>query len=177
MKISLSDADTQLLLQALVALKIVPQKILTKEQKIRTLKDINNNHEPYIRLARSGGTINYAFGKASPIGATTLPAGLWIEQDRFVIRRLRLPSQAEIGAEDFDDFSGLLYPKNRSVSWDQKTVSLKTVRVAALPTSEELKQRFQVSYLRSKRRETKNAITTPADLAANQIKDFYSRFR
>ena len=83
-------------------------------------------NEPFVRLARSGGTINYAFGSiATGEAAHTHPRGLWIEQDQFVLRKIRFHSGAELSAERYSNYSrGLDYPRKRTLQWENQTVNI-----------------------------------------------------
>lgn len=152
---------------------ILPQKALTKEPKIRNLKEAVGNKESFIRLSRTAGTVTYGIGKPTPADSSPLP-GIWIEQDRFHIKRLRLPSMAEVAADEYGDYGrGLSYPKSRFVNWGANSVSIRTIKVAAITPTAEQKSKLQPSYLRSK----KSTLVTTSQSDNPAMKEFYARFR
>ena len=152
---------------------ILPQKALAKEPKIRNLKEAVGNKEPFIRLSRTGGSITYGIGKPTPTDSAPLP-GVWVEQDRFHIKRLRLPSLAEVFADDYADYGrGLSFPKARLVNWGANSVSIRTIKVSAITPTAEQKAKLQPSYLRSRKT---NVVTSPQN-DNPAMKEFYARFR
>jgi hypothetical protein len=156
----------------LTALQMIPSRALAKE-KIRSLKDVKYEREPYVRLSRTSGVVNYALGKATPPEAATRDPVVWIEQDQFNIRRLRFPSQAELTADDYNEYGrALYYPKSRTVTWDGKSVTIRTVKVAAIRPTAEQKSRLSASSLRSKK-----AAPAASGGLNPVIKEFYQRFR
>jgi len=163
--------------QSLVNYKITPPKVLAREPVVRSLKDVNFSHDPYIRLARTGGVIAYAIGKPTPPDVTIPFPGLWVDQDRFFIRRMRFPSQVEFTADDYGEYGqGLWYPKSRTVSWGQNSVTLRTVKVTPIVSSDEVRQKLLPSYFRSRRQDFVKSQYPQGETAA-LIRDFYSRFR
>jgi hypothetical protein len=162
------------LAEELVRENILPQKALAKEPRVNSLKDTGFHKEPFIRLARSGGVVTYGIGKPTPADGTTPLPGIWIEQDRFHIKRLRLSSAAEILADEYADYGrGLSFPKSRSVSWGPNSVSIRTMKVSAIVPTAEQKAKLQPSSIRNRKASPANAMTDTHPL----IKDFYSRFR
>jgi hypothetical protein len=96
--------------------------------------------ETNIRLARVGGGISYAFGEPSTVEKTTLPAGLWIEQDQFFLRKVRTPHQAEILVETPSTFArGFVYPRTRSLKWGNNSCTISTNSVVGRSNSGGLK--------------------------------------
>jgi hypothetical protein len=114
----------------LTALKIVPASALQKKPLPRRASDFKNEIPDYVRLSRSAGVVSWAFGlPASPSGAELTP-GLWIEQDQFVIRKVRLPSQAEIIAENYTIYPrGLQFPKVRHMHWGTHSASIRVLSI------------------------------------------------
>lgn len=148
------------------------QKILPSPlgQRKFTGKDGKYESEPYLRLARTDGVINYALGTPTPTDQSNLNPGLWVEQDQFVIRKIRFPSQAEIIAENYAAFTrGLNFPKLRTVQWGSNSVHLRVLSVSTKAAADS----FQTSSLESPR-VIKN-ISNPA--VQSLIEEFYSRFR
>lgn len=110
-------------------LKIVPARALDKKPMPKKSEDIKHDGEDFVRLARSNGVITWAFGAPGPAQGELTP-GLWIEQDQFVIRKIRFPSEAEVSADSFSTYArGLHFPKERTIRWGKNTVSLRTLSV------------------------------------------------
>lgn len=154
------------LAQAMIQLKIVPSSIFAK-RAVRNLKDTDYKPEPFVRLSRTGGVINYGFGPLSPESGDPAP-GLWVEQDQFVITKLRLPTLAEVTANRYTGYSrGLQFPKSRTVTWGKNSVQLQTLSVVG-------KTKDAMKTL-PKGTETRVGLTgQPAEAI---IQEFYSRFR
>lgn len=114
--------------------KILPAGAMQKKALPSKVADIKYHPEPWVRYARSQGVVNYAFGIATPVDKAELYPGLWVEQDQFVIRKIRFPSQAEVTANDYNSFSKNLYfPKNRIVRWDNHLAEIKLLSASARP--------------------------------------------
>jgi len=159
-----------------VAMGVIPPKALSREHKIRTLKDVRYERENFVRLSRAAGVVNYALGRPTPPNSTPLP-GVWIEQDRFHIRRIRFPSATELTADDYNDFSrNLSYPRTRTVTWGQSSVSIRTVKIAAINPTNEIKSKLSPSFLRTRKQTQIQLVATENELSP-LIKEFYQRFR
>ncbi len=161
----------------LVNLSIIPQRVLNKDTKVRSLKDVKYERESFVRLARTAGVINYALGKATPAESTALLPGVWIEQDRFNIRRIRFPSQVELTADDYNEYGrNLYYPKTRTVSWGQKSVSIRTIKVSAVNPSNDQKAKLSPSFLRTHKQGQIQSVQPEGDLSP-LVREFYQKFR
>lgn len=160
-----------------VSLGVVPARILAKDPRIRTLKDIKAEREPYIRLSRSSGVVTYALGRPTPADSATPLPGVWIEQDRFNIRRVRFSSQAELIADDYNEYGrGLLYPRTRTINWGSQSVSIRTIKVSAINLTNDLKSKLSPSFIRT-RKQTQIQSTTADGEMGPLVKEFYQRFR
>lgn len=147
--------------------KIAPANALAKKPLPRRLEDIKHAPEDFLRLARVDGVIAWAFGSPSSPKGDPLP-GLWIEQDVFLIRKIRFPSGAEISAEDYSSYArGLHFPRARTIRWGANSVSLRVLSVAgrapAIPLSS-LDTSWKVQGLEGQPAQT-------------LIEEFYTRFR
>ena len=123
--------------------------------------------EPLVRLGRVEGVVTYVFGTPSP--ADQSKPGAWIEQDSFLLRKLRFPSNAEVVASHFGSFdSGLKLPKERKITWGDRTATIHVISVKSIPSA-------QAQKLLS------STTLTPNDAREAQLpeiaKEFYSRFR
>jgi hypothetical protein len=164
--------STDQLASTLMNLKMIPSNAFAKKPLPKNIENLKYEPDDYVRLSRAGGTVNYAFGLPSPTDGNANP-GFWIEQDQFLVRKIRLPSQAEVTADNYNQYArGLNYPKTRTIRWGQNTVTIRLIGVTshrgALPANT-----FQST-----------ALDTSAKIdglnnqpAKDVVLDFYSRFR
>lgn len=161
---------TENLANTLISNKIIPSNALNSRGLPRRASDIKYESDSWVRYSRTGGVVNYALGVPTPVGQDTAWPGIWIEQDVFVIRKLRFPSQVEVTADDYNSFSrGLHYPKTRTVRWNQHTATVKLI--SATRRAQVAPNLFQAS-----------SIDIPNNLnalpqSAGHIVEFYKRFR
>jgi len=163
---------TDQLASSLMNLKVLPTNAFARKPLPKNLDTLKYEPEGHVRLSRAGGTVTYAFGSPSAVDGNGSP-GFWIEQDQFLIRKFRLPSQVEVTADNYNQYArGLNYPKVRTVRWGQNTVSIRLIGVSSqrggVPANT-----FQASSL--------EAVTKLDGLnnqsAKDVVLDFYSRFR
>jgi hypothetical protein len=165
--------STDHLANTLVNLKILPTNALAKKSfPTKNLENFKYEPEDFVRLSRAGGVPNYAFGPPSPSEGASSP-GIWIEQDQFLVRKFRLPSQVEVTADNYNQYArGLNYPKIRTIRWGQNTVTIRLIGITA-QRGGVASSLFQPNSL---------DISTKLDGLNNQpakdaILEFYSRFR
>lgn len=146
----------------LVSNKIIPE--FKKDKQSRAIYE-----ESFVRLGRTEGVVNYAIGE---INKDSLLPKLWIEQDFFVIRKLRLPSQVEVELENYKSYSkGLNYPKQKLVRWGQNKVTINTLSV--VPKTGNLSAQFKPQSLDSNN-QSEVLYSNPLK---NLLEEFYTRFR
>jgi hypothetical protein len=164
--------STQDLKESLVARKILPAQTFRKRQQIKTQKDVDDMasiNEPYLKLARLSGTVNYLLGYAALEDGAP---GVWVEQDRFAIKKLKLPSKSEITVDSFSELSrNLVYPKSQKISWDNQYVQVELSRADALNKGVEFFEEAQFSKLENQNK------PLPPEWAQSVVGDFYKRFR
>ena len=154
------------LAQAMAQLKLVPSHVLARKAP-KNLKDAEYQPESFVRLSRSGGVINYAFG--SPSLPEKDSVGFWIEQDQFVIRKFRLPSQVEVVADRYSSYSrSLQFPRTRTVRWGPNQVTIQTISVSG-------KGKDAWSSFGQKFPTKMEALNNQP--AAALVEEFYKRFR
>lgn len=159
--------------------KILPPASLRERPKIGNLATYKPQPESSVRLSRTGGAITWAFGEPTPIDNSVAFPGAWIEQDAFFLRKVRLPSQAEMMlSEHASAGSGLKLPRERSIVWRSRdpnaagprSATIKVLSVKAMAEGS-LAPQFQPSSI------------APAEIKATKLPDdpavheFYSRFR
>ena len=160
--------NTERFSKQLVDAKMISADVFTPAP-IKTLKDINNDPDHNVRLSRTGGTIAYAIGAPTTASQEVPNPGLWIEQDFFLIRKLRLPSTAEITAEKYSPFArGLSFPRHRTVKWGPQTVTITVLSVVG--RNKDSWNQFPTK-LALKKDKLKESPFAPV------VEDFYERFR
>lgn len=157
----------QNLVDFLVLNKILPA---TLEKDRKNIAPNKRATESFVRLARTGGVVTWAFGEPSPpTSEKNLPA-FFVEQDSFLWRKIRLASQAEISVDQYMTGPlGLRVPREKTISWDNNTVIVRTLAVHAVGASSS-SQIFNPSVISNQK--TANKLPEYPS-----IKEFYSRFR
>lgn len=164
--------NPEIFANTLAHLKIVPAGAFNKKPLARSGSDIKYEPESWVRYSRTGGVVNYAMGLPTPPEQEVGNPGIWIQQDEFVVRKLRLPSQAEVVASNYNSFAkGLTYPRSRTIRWGNNTVTIRLISASARPqTAVGL---FQPSSL-----DVQTKWDGINDLPAKDvITEFYTRFR
>lgn len=165
----LNFRSSEIFANTLVNYKIIPAGAFAKKTGSKGA-DFKYEAEKWVRLSRSGGVVSYALGTPSDSDANT--PGVWIEQDQFVLRKVRLPSQVEMTADNYNIFSkGLHYPRNRTIRWGNHTATIRLISAAPRPAVNA--SLFQPSSL-----DINQNVEGLNNLAAKDaILEFYSRFR
>ena len=159
---------------------ILPTDILgpRKSKDIKDVKDIKElapEKEDFVRLGRVSGAVTYAYGTPTPPNSKP-QAGLWIEQDAFLVRMMRSPTGAELAANDYAPYSkNLWFPRQQTITFDNKSVAIRTVRVQSTELSRDQKAQLETSYLKSK--PDVAATNWPRHALVSQVQEFYKRFR
>ncbi len=152
----------------IIALKMAPASSLQDRKPHRVDQKLVYPEQSFMRLSRTGGAVNYAIGTPAAEDAANQPPGLWIQQDQFVVRKIRLPSQTLIKADDYFLYSRQQWlPKKLSVEWDQSQAQIILTRVDALTPSDKRNQLL-----------TPKAASIPLKLPEHApIREFYQRYR
>jgi hypothetical protein len=117
--------------QKMVQLKMAPSDSLKERTPMNTEGDPKYIPQPFVRLSRTLGSISYAIA-SKPNREGSYP-GLWIEQDQFVIRKIRMPSMTTIEAEDYQKYAnGFHFPKLRTYTWDDQSMTVQARSVKSL---------------------------------------------
>lgn len=153
--------------------KVLNPDILKDKKPYKDLKEIKHEPEKMVRLGRVGGAIAYAFGVPAPLGGHN--PGVWVQQDEFVIRKMRTPSGAEIVNSDFAPFSrGFWYPKTKNISFGTQMIAVKLTKLHGIEMTNEKKKLMDPIWFRS----NKTASTQwPSHGLSGTVKEFYTRFR
>lgn len=158
--------NSDLFINTLVAQNFIPEDSFNKKEN--KFKSINEDN--FLKLARTQGVIAYSIGDNKK-NESQLPR-FWIEQDFFLIRKIKLSSGAEIYMDNYKSFvKNLHYPKERTLKWGNNSVTIKTLAVSARagnpaqlfsPQALEVNNQSDVIY---------------SHPLKSQIEEFYTRFR
>lgn len=158
----------------MVAQNIAPAVSLRSEPHKYSQKKPLPESEPYVRLSRVGGVVTYGIGTPTPVSGNDAYPGVWIEQDQFLIRKIRLPSQLEVSADQYKNFSkGLWLPRERMISWPGQSAKIVLNGAVSLPLTAKIKESLESNSLNFGKDPNLSRVL-PDDAV---IKDFYSRLR
>lgn len=155
--------------------KSAPDGILVAPALPAKTSDIKHGSESFVRYGRSGGVVNYVFGTATPVDSTTDNPGVWIEQDAFVVRKIRYPSGATMEASDFVSYpKGLWFPKNRIVTWGPEKQFKATIKTKNV----EVRKSTPPNFFKAAGLDfTNDFAPLNADTEYAFVTEFYMRFR
>lgn len=160
----------------LVAQGMAPTASLKSEPHKYSEKTPQPEPEPYVRLARVGGTVAYAIGTPTPVESAKNYPGIWIEQDQFFIRKIRWPTEFEVVANDYKNFAGGLWlPQSRSLTWAENRESVHiNVNSVGVVSGKTVTQSLDPASLKSADALSDLSRRLPEDAV---IKEFYNRMR
>lgn len=151
----------------LVNLKVTPAEALRDRNPLNSEGPPKYEPVSFIRLSRTGGAVNYAIGISPSVGAGPT---LWIEQDNFIVRKFKGPTQSLLRADNYAKFDdGLWYPRTIAYSFGGYNVTANVTSVKFLGKLAPTDSRFKTSSLTAA-----NALKLPD---ADGLREFYSRFR
>ncbi|MCM2280224.1 MAG: hypothetical protein NDI61_00100 [Bdellovibrionaceae bacterium] len=155
-------------LESLIRQRVLPTNLTSMQKRAKSVNGVNFQYETFVRLARTGGVITYAFGPPAAPNGPKVPPGFWVDQDAFQFRRLRLPSAAEVEASNhFYASSGLRIPRDRTISWDANSVSIRVISVKSVSSNPQVKAQL-----------ANVGKASPSKLPDHpQVREFYQRFR
>lgn len=147
----------------LVKMKIAPPESLRDEPPMKADGPPDYTPPSFVRLSRLDGMVTWSIEKTP--GSPDQP-GIWIEQDQFVVSKLRTPLKDTVEASDYTKFDNTFYiPRVRTYKWKDRSVVVQLKNVRALGTK------------------VAKATTSTTNLVPFQfsgsdvIRDFYLRFR
>ncbi|MBK7845191.1 MAG: hypothetical protein IPJ71_16160 [Bdellovibrionales bacterium] len=157
----------------MVSERIIPPDAL--EEKLPPTDPTKSRiKQDFVRLSRVGGVITYGIGQAPLSADSASRPGLWIEQDIFNVRKIRLPSQYVISADEYSIFANrFALAAKQTVRWDDKLAQIRVISVKSLPNTKEVLKLFEASSLDFGK--DPNIASKSSDIGT--IDNFYSRFR
>lgn len=147
----------------------IPPDALKDKKAPKELTDIKVESEPFVRLGRVNGAVQFAYGEPDK-------PGVWIQQDQFFITKLKTPSGADITSQDFAVYAkNLAFPKTQTIKFGPNQVEIKVTGLSGVEQlSKEEKARMEPGYWRSK---PDYATSWPKSTLTDTMQDFYKRFR
>lgn len=153
----------------LVAQKVAPAESLRSEPFHYSIQKPQAAPESYVRLARLEGVVNWAVGTPSLPGAQS--PGLWIEQDQFNVRQIRLADNVQVTARRYENFpQGLSFPRERDVQFNKTTVRIVTNSVSSVGSSKDALAKLEPQSLT---KDVGGAVWPESQL----IRAFYTQLR
>ncbi len=159
--------------------KILPPTAAKATARIANISTYKPTPEPAVRLGREAGAIAWAFGEPTPVGSTQQNPGAWIEQDAFLLRKIRLPQQTEMLMSGHAPAgAGFKLPRERTITWraaDQAvdrtlSASIKVISVKNFPEGS-LAPQLQPGSITAAEAKVAHLPDDPV------VKEFYARFR
>lgn len=164
---------------AFVRGKILPASAARERPRIANIATYKPVPEQAVRLGRTGGIVAWVFGEPTPVDNANAFPGAWIEQDTFLLKKLRLLSQAEMTLSNHANAGGgLKLARERSIVWkssdpavtEPRSVTIKVTSVRNLP-DKSLAPQFQTSSISQNEIKAARLPDVPA------VREFYARFR
>lgn len=138
-------------------------------------KSFTYQPDPFLHLTRLAGTITYFLGIPSPRGQSELSPGLWIEQDRFHVRKLRTPSLSEMNAHNYYRYRGLSFPKTREIKWKGNSVTISLIKIQPVSIGPITRKSLEPMNLKKSNFNSQNQLSE--SLSSSIMTEFYQRFR
>ncbi|MCB0348985.1 MAG: hypothetical protein KDD37_09110 [Bdellovibrionales bacterium] len=158
--------------RAILRAGITSSEILSPQRRYSQLKDIDHKAQNFLRLARTNGTIAYAFGHPVSGDSSNTPS-LWVEQDTFRVRRIRFKSGNEVLADDYEQYShGLEFPRSRVINTQNMKITIRTLSINSVKPTKSFKEMLS---LRAKQDVAGNTFLNTS--LGENIKKFYHDFR
>lgn len=156
----------------LVGMRVAPQESLRDRAPLSSDGEIRYEAPSFIRLSRAGGGLSWAIGMNPSSGESPT---LWLEQDLFVLRKLKLLNQTVLHADEYvkydkEENQPFWYPRSRTYQFGGYTVQVQTVRVQNSSSKPGKDPAFKPSTLAS----NKDVLKLPD---VDGLRDFYQRFR
>lgn len=160
------------LMQELKKQRLLPSNYAFSQPTTDRLDDVLYAHEPFARLSRLGGVVCYAYGK--PSNKNNWFPGLWIAQDEFVLRKLRLKSGVELVASHYNKYPKKFYmPKKYSIKSKDHQYKVQVIFVKSKKNDHSVRSKLSHQGLSQK-----NQLDGLETISNKKIVlDFYERFR
>ena len=158
----------------LVAMGLTPAEALEPRKSRKGENGLTEyDEQDYIRLSRVGGRVAWAIGKPASSDGSEKPPGFWVEQDRFNLLQVRMPSSATVKADDYDSFEKkMFFPRKRKYSFGDTTCEVQVDKVTRRAKTKTFKEILSTSSLRDP--EKSKPLNLPE---ISLLREFYSRLR
>lgn len=159
--------SSQKLMPFIVASGIVGSDIQGSTNFQRQKDTFLHTPEPFVRLGRTGSSVSYVISGVTGVEAK-LP-GIWLEQDQFLLRKIRNARETEMSVDKWGNYSrGWKLPKERNYVWGEKSAQAKMLDVR-IPQGNIKNLVIKAQEIRSSEFENAPEKTL--------IEEFYLRFR
>lgn len=146
------------------------------QKKSIDLEKLDFTPPAFVRWSRAGGLPTLAFGVPTPVGEDPKP-GLWIESNRYFVRKVRTSKGLEVKADQYTMFEkNLWFPQVRQVKFPTGEATITLLSVKSLSKNEYIRNRLQPSSLfdpKEKDLERMNVKLPEVPV----VKDFYLNYR
>lgn len=150
---------------------VLPQTYTKMRKPTIDINEPKYLNPSFLRLSRAGGLPSYFIGQSVSMG----PA-LWVGQDEFIIRRLRLSNQSEVFADEYQKYANsIMLPQIRTVKWGSgNQAKIRILNVRAISMTPKVKDLFSNKTFAEEKGKKESIDSVPEDPI---LKDFYTRFR
>ena len=147
-------------------------------EAIDPLVKFAKKNDPLARLTRISGVITYALGRPAPAQASTPNPGIWIEQDRFHLKKIRFDDRSEVFVDEYKKFGRRWFPRSRTVKWRNHEILISTVNIEKIVIGPKTRVFLKPGSL-NKILPQKSAEKTTEEppLTLSIMNEFYQRFR
>jgi hypothetical protein len=147
----------------LVQLKIAPPESLREEAPLKADGPPDYTPPSFVRLSRLNGMVTWSVEKTP--NSPDQP-GIWIQQDQFVVNRVRVANKDSVDADDYVKYDGGFYaPRIRTYHWNDRNVVVQLKNVKSLGTKA------------GKATSSTTGLVPFQFSGSDVIRDFYLRFR
>lgn len=132
---------------------------------------------PDLRLSRSSGTISFALGRPQPKGSLNVYPGMWVDQDRFRLLKVRLSSGATLTASDYKKIGKRDFPGKRTISWKGQKFNIQAISIDYIRVGPKTRRFLEPRSLLKTVQKTTDALPETTTHSHTLMNDFYLRFR
>lgn len=160
--------------KTLLELGILPSMYTKIRKPVIDLNEPVYPKLPFLRLSRVAGVPSYLISQPNTQAENASPA-IWIEQDQFTIRRVRLGNQNEVQADEPQKYANsIVFPQLRTIKWGANQAKIRVLNIRQIPMTPKVKEYFSNKTFIEEKGKLESVNAVPEDPVLNE---FYSRFR
>lgn len=108
--------------------RFIPKEALAKKELPKTSKEVIPESESWAKLSRAGGVPCVLF--AENLNSENATQAIWLDQDRFAVRKIQQVNGLKMTVEDFSDIGkGKLFPSLRQIEIGNTQVEVKMISI------------------------------------------------